>query len=152
MENWRRYIPLYMRIFRAFWLYPCFLLVWVLCALCMGSFGEDVYMRIAAACFMPFVYFSVVRVFAEADCEGIARCEAACEGQGLLCRAWTVIRSRGFLIEIAMIGAFTLILPFEAGFFHLADVLFGGSMLPRALVKLLVLTARRLVRKWKKMI
>ncbi len=137
MENWRQYIPLYLRIFRAFWLYPCFLLIWALCTLAMGGFGEDPYLNVAAACFMPLVYFSVVRVFSEADGAAIAQYRES-GATGLLSRARVVVCSRSFLLDAGFVAAFLLILPFEAGFYNFGAIL-ATAELSRGAIKLIAL-------------
>ncbi len=136
-ENWRAYIPLYLRLFRAFCLYPCFLLIWVLCMISATAFRtEERALLIAAAIAVPFILFSVLRVFSEKDITA-NRYFAASEAEGFFARARVVLSSRFFLIDLAFVAGFVLLLPFEAGFYHVALGL--SPTLTRTATKLLVL-------------
>ncbi len=136
-ERWRAYIPLYLRLFRSFCLYPSFLLIWALSMVCATAFRtEETFLLIAAAIAMPFILFSVLRVFSEQDTAANARF-AASEAEGFFARARVVVTSRAFLIDLAFLVGLLLLLPFEAGFYHLSlGFAFAET---RTLKKLLVL-------------
>lgn len=139
MEDWRKYIPLYLRLVRGFFLYPCFLLIWACCMLTMSAFfTEAFYLHLTAALFTPFVFFSVARVFSEQDKAGIA---TYVQGgtEGIWQRALVVLRSRGFLIDLGFVLGSILLLPFEAGFYNLSRVLDAGRALSRFGIKGFVL-------------
>lgn len=126
MENWKRYIPLYLRLFRAFMLYPCFLLIWALSMLTMAGFHTDAqFILTAAAIWMPFVFFSVARIFAESDAQGNAAL-GDMEGRSFFSRIGAVLCSRSFWIDAAFPLGLFLILPAEAGFYHVDLVLLSG--------------------------
>ena len=98
---------------------------------------EDTHLRIAAAIAMPFILFSVLRIFSEQDKAANVHF-AATEAEGFWARARVVACSRFFLIDLAFVLGFALLLPFEAGFYHVA--LGFSPTLNRAGRKLLVLT------------
>lgn len=126
MEEWRKYIPLITRWFRAVMLYPCFLAVWALSMLTMGAFViEELFISVAAAIWMPFVFFSVARIFAESDVEGNARF-CATQESGFFTRARAVLTSRLFWIDAGAVLGLFLILPSAAGFYHVDLVLLSG--------------------------
>ena len=126
MEDWRKYLPLIIRWIRAAFLYPCFLLIWVLSMLTMGAFViDEAFIVIAAAIWMPFVFFSVARVFAENDDEGNARLSAL-GVSGFWHRACTICRTPFFWIETGFALGTFFILPAAAGFYHVHVVLFSG--------------------------
>lgn len=126
MEEWRKYIPLITRWFRAVMLYPCFLAVWALSMLTMGAFViEELFILVAAAIWMPFVFFSVARIFAESDDEGNAQL-AAMRLEGFFVRARAVLTSRLFWIDAGAVLGLFLILPAAAGFYHVDLVLLSG--------------------------
>ncbi len=126
MEEWRKYLPLIIRWFRAAMLYPCFLAIWALSMLTMGAFYiEEPFIRIAAAIWMPFVFFSVARVFAENDDVGNARFSAGATS-GFFARARVLICSPLFWIDAGFVLGLFLILPAAAGFYHVDAVLFAG--------------------------
>ena len=126
MDEWKKYLPLITRLLRAVMLYPCFLLIWVLSMLTMGAFViDEAFIRIAAAIWMPFVFFSVARVFAENDEEGNARFSATRVGT-FLARARILICSPLFWIDAGFALGFFLILPSAAGFYHVDLVLLSG--------------------------
>ncbi len=136
-ERWRAYIPLYLRLFRSFCLYPAFLLIWASCMVCTTAFfTKEVHLLIAAAVAMPFILFTVLRIFAEQDATANAHF-AASSDKGLWRRVCTVLRSRFYLIDLAFLAGFLLVLPFEAGFYHVA--LWFSPTLTRSGKKLIVL-------------
>ena len=125
MDEWRKHLPVIIRWVRAALLYPCFLLIWALSMLTMGAFYiKEPFVGIAAAIWMPFVFFSVARVFAENDEEGNARLAATRTG-GFFARARTVICSSLFWIDAGFVLGLFLILPAAAGFYHVHVVLFS---------------------------
>ena len=126
MDEWRKKLPIVTRWVRAVMLYPCFLLIWALSMLTMGAFViDEAFIRIAAAIWMPFVFFSVARVFAENDEEGNARFSATRVGT-----FWARVRiltcSALFWIDAGSALGFFLILPSAAGFYHVDLVLLSG--------------------------
>ncbi len=126
MDEWRKYLPLITRLVRAAFLYPSFLLVWVLSMLTMGAFViDEAFIRIAAAIWMPFVFFSVARIFAENDDEGNARFSAL-HVSGFWRRARVLCCSSLFWIDAGFVLGLFLILPSAAGFYHVHVVLFSG--------------------------
>ena len=135
-EDWKRYIPLYLRIFRTVVLYPFFLLVWLFCNLAMTTFRtEYVYMFWLSAIFTYFIYFSVARVFFEGDAQTNTRF-AESGAEGLWHRVRVVICSRAFFVDFAVAAFWLIVLPIEAGMYPLC-VLWGG--LSRGGIKLLLL-------------
>ncbi|MBE6630333.1 MAG: hypothetical protein E7624_05730 [Ruminococcaceae bacterium] len=138
MEDWKKYLPVFMRYFRAFALYPVFLLIWAICMLTMAAFHvKELFVTVTAAIFMPFIFFSVSRVFAEQDDEGNAML-AATGAQGLWARVRAVLCTRVFWIDAGVVLALAALLPFEAGLYHVNAMLFSGLALPRILRSLLL--------------
>ncbi len=136
-EKKRVYMERYLRAVRAFFLYPCFLLIWSLSMLCATAFRtKEGAILLAAAIAMPFILFSVLRVFSEQDTK--ANRDFAKTGAETLGRRIAVaVRSRYFLTDLAFVCAFALVLPVEAGFYHISLLFTGlGS---RALAKLVTL-------------
>ena len=137
MEDWRSCLPVYLRYFRYVMLYPVSLLVWSLCMLTMTSFfSKEVSLHVAAALFAPFIFFSVARVFAEHEEDNA---KGFAEGEGFFARALAVLVSRHFLVQTAIVAGFLLLLPFEAGFYHVYLLFFAKKELSRAVIKLGVL-------------
>lgn len=136
-ERWRAYIPLYLRLFRGFCLYPCFLLIWALSMVSATAFfTKETHLLIAAAIAMPFILFTVLRIFAQQD-EAANLHFATSGAKGLWQRVRTVLRSRFYLTDLAFLAGFLLLLPFEAGFYHVA--LWLSPALARSQKKLIVL-------------
>ncbi len=126
MEEWRKYLPIFLRWFRAVMLYPCFLAIWALSMLTMGAFHVKEYtVLLVAAIWMPFVFFSVARVFAESDGEGNAQL-AATKTSGFFARMRGLLLSRIFWIDAGFVLGLFLILPAAAGFYHVDRVLLSG--------------------------
>lgn len=126
MEEWRKYLPTFLRSFRAAMLYPCFLAIWALSMLTMGAFViKERFILVAAAIWMPFVFFSVARVFAEHDEEGNTLLSAL-HLEGFFARARAVLCCKLFWIDVGAVLALFLILPAAAGFYHVDLVLFSG--------------------------
>ena len=125
MEEWKKHLPTITRWLRAAMLYPCFLLIWALSMLTMGAFViDELFVRIAAAIWMPFVFFSVARVFAENDYVGNA-CFSKKSKHGFFARAGVVLSSPVFWIDPGFVLGLFLILPAAAGFYHIDEVLFS---------------------------
>ena len=111
MEEWRKHLPVFLRWFRAAMLYPCFLCVWALSMLAMAAFRtETLFILAAAAIWMPFVFFSVARVFAESDEEGNAHL-ATTQAEGFFARVRAVlvvsvgeVLSGGVELHVVLIG------------------------------------------------
>ncbi len=139
MEDWKKYLPVFMRYFRAFLLYPCFLFIWALSGVTMTTFRtEEMMLIVGAALFMPFIFFSVARVFAEHDEEGNAIL-AATGKEGIWARARAVLCSRVFWIDAGIVLALVALLPYEAGLYHVNVALFSGhSTLARGVRSLLL--------------
>jgi len=126
MEEWRKYLPIITRWFRAVMLYPCFLLIWALSMLTMGAFHIEEYtILVAAAIWMPFICFSVARVFAESDDEGNAQLSAT-KASGFFARVRVLLASRLFWIDAGAVLGLFLILPAAAGFYHVDLILLSG--------------------------
>ena len=126
MEEWTKYLPVITRAVRAVMLYPCFLVIWVLSMLTMAGFRtEDLALLTAAAIWMPFVFFSTARVFAESDDEGNARL-CATGAERFFARVRAVLGSRIFWIDAGVVLGLFLILPATAGFYHVEMVFFAG--------------------------
>ena len=126
MEDWKKYIPVFLRCFRAVMLYPYFLLVWLLSMLTMGAFvSQEQVILAVAAIWMPFVFFSAARIFAESDEEGNLAL-ASTGASGFFARLRVVLTSRVFWIDGGVVLGLFLILPTSAGFYHVRDVLFSG--------------------------
>ena len=126
MEEWKKYLPIITRWFRAVMLYPCFLAIWALSMLTMGAFHIKEYaILLAAAIWMPFVFFSVARVFAESDGEGNAQLTAT-KTSGFFARVCVLLRTRLFWIDAGVVLLLFLILPSAAGFYHVDLVLLSG--------------------------
>ena len=126
MDEWRKYLPIFVRWFRAVMLYPCFLLIWVFSMLLMAGFRtEESFMLVAAALWMPFIFFSVARVFAESDDEGnLQLCTT--QTSGFFARVGTLLRTPFFWIDAGFVLGFFLILPAAAAFYHVDLVLLSG--------------------------
>lgn len=126
MEEWKKYLPVITRWVRAAFLYPCFLLIWVLSMVTMGAFViDEAFIVIAAAIWTFFVFFSVARIFAENDDEGNARLSAL-GVHGFLHRACVLCRTPFFWIDAGFVLGTFFILPAAAGFYHVHVVLFSG--------------------------
>jgi hypothetical protein len=126
MEEWRKYLPTFLRSFRAAMLYPCFLAIWALSMLTMGAFViKERFILVAAAIWMPFVFFSVARVFAESDEVGNVQLSAT-KASGFFARIRVILASRLFWIDAGAVLALFLILPAAAGFYHVDMVLLSG--------------------------
>ena len=131
MEEWKKYLPMITRCFRAVMLYPCFLLIWVLSMLLMAAFHvKEPFVMVAAAIWMPFIFFSVARIFAESDEEGNAALSAT-QVRGFFARARVLLYSKIFWIDAGAVLGLFLILPSSAGFYHVDLVLlsdFSGAV------------------------
>jgi len=126
MDEWRKNLPTITRWFRAVMLYPCFLAVWTLSMLTMGAFHiKEPFIQVAAAIWMPFVFFSVARVFAENDDAGNARLSKKGKSS-FFPRAGVALASSVFWIDAGIALGLFLILPAAAGFYHVDAVLFSG--------------------------
>ncbi len=126
MDEWRKHLPVFLRWFRAVMLYPCFLAIWALSMLTMGAFHvKELFVLVAAAIWMPFIFFSVARVFAEGDNAGNAQLSAT-KKSGFFARARAAICSRIFWIDAGVVLGLFLILPAAAGFYHVDLVLLSG--------------------------
>lgn len=138
MDDWKKYLPVFMRWFRAVMLYPCFLLIWSVCMLTMAAFHvKEPFVMVTAAIFMPFLFFSVSRVFAEQDEEGNATF-AISKAEGLRARVRVLLCSRLFWCDAGVVLALVALLPYEAGLYHVNAVLLSGLALPRILRSLLL--------------
>lgn len=126
MEEWRKHLPVFLRWFRAVMLYPCFLCVWALSMLGMAAFHvEELFIWVAAAIWMPFIFFSVARVFAESDDEGNAKL-CVTQADGFFARVGTLLRTPFFWTDTGFVLGLFLILPSAAGFYHVDLVLLSG--------------------------
>lgn len=136
MEEWRKHLPVFLRWFRAVTLYPCFLAIWALSMLGMAAFHvEELFIWVAAAIWMPFIFFSVTRIFAESDDEGNAHLSAT-QAEGFFARVRAVLGSRIFWIDAGCVLGLFLILPAAAGFYHVDLVLLSdfSSVVARLLL------------------
>ena len=94
--------------------------------LTMGAFHVKEYtVLLVAALWMPFVFFSVARVFAESENEGNAQL-AAIKANGFFARMRVLLLSRVFWIDTGFVLGLFLILPAAAGFYHVDLVLLSG--------------------------
>ena len=122
----KKSLPLLVRFFRAAALYPCFLAIWALSMVTMGAFFvKEVFLLVAAAIWMPFVFFSVARVFAEQDKEG-NRMLAETRAESLWGRIRVLLCSPVFWIDAGVVLALFLVLPAALGFFHVKYVVLAG--------------------------
>ena len=129
MNEKSKRLPLIVRCLRAVLLYPCFLLIWSLCMLTMAGFRtEDQPLLLAAALFMPFIFFSAARVFAEQDKEGNAEL-AESGAEALWARIRVLLGSHLFWIDAGTVLGLFLILPAAAGFYHV-DLVFLSGLSP----------------------
>lgn len=135
---------LFLRVMRALCAYLVFLTVWLFCAFLFRPThlaelpNVAVMAHAVRALMLPFIYFSVMRVFAEED-NAINAALDAKNVTGLLARIRCVLCSPACLIDIAAPLALAAILPVGAGYHQLAEVLFGGLSLAGVTRKLLVL-------------
>lgn len=131
-EQGYRYLRLYLRILRAFAIYPCYLLLWLLFSLVSGTFSAGiVFYQIAFAVMTALIYFSVARVFAEGDAD---TCVLLQEANGISQRVLALFRLRDTLLELGFLLFFILFLPYKASFYSLGFLLLRAG-LPHAAVK-----------------
>ena len=145
MDNENRTLTLFLRVMRALASYLVFLTVWLFCAFLFRPTHLSELPNVAVmghavrALMLPFIYFSVMRVFAEED----AVTNAALGVQnvtGLQARVRRLLRTPTCLIDVAAPLALAAILPVGAGYYQLAEALFGGLSLTGVTRKLLVLS------------
>ncbi len=138
LDDFKKYIPIYLRTCRSVALYVCFLLILGICSLAVRG------MPLLCALLLPLVFHSTARVFGETD--------RHLRDMALTYRAEYDIHRRSprqilalllgdkFLkTELFVILLLPVVFPIELGFGALATLLFGSAALPRALKKLLVL-------------
>ena len=139
MEKWRDYIPIYLRFCRTILIYPCFLLVWVLCMFSLSAFySEERSIHIAAVIVGVLVFFSVLRTFADHDVEVNGAC-AESGAKGIRARCGVLLHRPAVLCELISFLLFMLILPPEAGFYSFSAAFGLEPTLSRFALKGIVL-------------
>lgn len=139
MEKWRDYIPIYLRACRTVMIYPCFLLVWVFCMFSLSAFySEERAIHVAAVIAGVFIFFSVVRTFADHDTEVNSVC-AQSGAKGIRARCGVLLHRPAVLWELVSFALFLLVLPPEAGFYSFSAAFGLNATMPRMQLKLLQL-------------
>lgn len=138
MDEFRKYIPTYLRVMRSISLYFLFLLIFTVARFCAGDMAG------IAVVLMPLTLHSTARVFGETDRH---LCELALlyrEERDVHHRSpreilRLVLSSRMLRIELGILLFLPILLPIEMGYGPLASLLFGGAAVSRALKKLVVM-------------
>lgn len=137
MEDFKKYLPIYLRICRTVALYFAFLAIFGICYLFTG------FAKLAGAILLPLVFHSTARVFGETDRKlGELALAYRMEKDIHHCMPREILRliltSKDLLLELGILLALPIIFPIELGFNPLATLLLGATA-PRALKKLLTL-------------
>ena len=137
MEEFKNYIPIYLRICRSLIFYFLFLAILGLSYLFSG------FVKITGAILLPLVFYSTARVFGETDKKLIDLALAYrtekdvhhCIPREML---RLILTSKDLLLELGILLALPIIFPIELGFSPFADLVLG-AIASRTLKKLLTL-------------
>lgn len=137
MEEFKKYIPIYLRICRSLIFYFLFLAILGLSYLFSG------FVKITGAILLPLVFYSTSRVFGETDKKLIDLALAyRTEKDVHHCMPREMLRliltSKDLVLELGILLALPILFPIELGFSPFADLVLG-AIASRTLKKLLTL-------------
>lgn len=138
MDEFRKYLPAYLRVMRSLSLYFLFLLIFTVARYCAGD------VALVSVILMPLVLHSTARVFGETDRHLRDLALLYREARDVHHRSpreilRLVLGSRPLRIELIVLLLLPILLPLEMGFGPLGSLLFGSASVSRALKKLAIM-------------
>lgn len=138
MDEFRKYIPTYLRVMRSLSLYFLFLLILTVARYCAGD------VALVSVILMPLVLHSTARVFGETDRHLRELALVYREERDVHHRSpreilRLVLTSRALQIELGILLLLPILLPIEMGYGPLSSLLFGRALVSRALKKLVIM-------------
>lgn len=138
MEDFKKYIPPYLRVMRSLSLYFLFLLIFTAVRYCAGN------VTVVSVLLMPLILHSTARVFGETDRHLRELALLYREEHDVHHRSpreilRLVLTSRELRIELVVLLLLPILLPIEMGYGPLSSLLFGSAAVSRALKKLVMM-------------